>query len=90
MPYFCGPQFPVIPPPSPTDDTCDSTVNHLSHLAPSGGEIKLGLQHLSTYPVRFGYALALPCHDTTSMHALYNLDLTSAVSILPKYNWAVY
>ncbi len=90
MPYFRGPQLPVIPLPSPADDTCNAAVNHFSHSAPSGGEIVLNLQHLSTYLVCFGYALAWPCHDTTSTRALYNLDLMSATSILAKYDWAIY
>ena len=78
MPYYRGPRMPR---PSGNDPSTplvavDTAIVHGT-----------GLQHLATWPVTFVVRSYPASADT---RCLYNSELTSAVGMLARYDWAVY
>ncbi len=83
MPYFRGPRLP------PRVASPDSLLPGVHHSIPVDKAPTISLQYISNFAVRFGkYIKPCPAH-AHSNKPLHNSDLTVAVSILSKFDWAM-
>ena len=78
MPYYRGPRLPKIVPEAVSAVAITSVPT-----------INTGSQHLSNWPVSFGFSSTLPDAGLPA-RAFYNSDLSHTAGLLSHFDWAVY